>query len=177
MCLLDRDGKPWKDLWSLAQFTYAEELKLNTRLAASRADTPVPSCPPRKQWGFQPAKKARVEGPVVAAMEVEELGGSLAAIKVTGVKRSASGVPRAPRAGGLEPRRVPPAKKGPIEACPLFRVQTPNGMTAAQKAICNEYGLCWFCKKGQHYAKECPEKGKGGQGGDPSEAGPSSRAA
>jgi hypothetical protein len=138
LCCLDRDNHEWTSLHALVRYTFAEELRLKMR---NPTPDPVHAPPhvPDKQWSkrkdewtsSRPNKFRRLETPA----------GTVASLKSPGP----SG---------------PSLRQRPVTECPLFGKASSKEapLTEEDRKVLKAWGLCWFCKKDRHLAKDCPSK-------------------
>jgi hypothetical protein len=149
LCVLDRDGKEWESVHALQQFALVEELRLTYTPVL-----PTYAAPPVRPHSHPSA--SRSAPPVVRPSQWRPSPDN---------KR-----PRAASASLAPPcKRVPAVGKpqgcldqfwgADLAGCEFFGVDGP--LTEGMRKVLREWGICFWCRRGQHLAGSCPHKGKG----------------
>jgi hypothetical protein len=148
LCCLDRDNHEWQSLHALVQYTYAEEVRLQMKRAATNSVSPAPPAKPYKGWTHvgNPDKRRKLDNGSVAfasAQPMDTEDGVVAAVPA--------------------PAGRPVDLTTPVEQCPLFgHVSNKlNPLSREQRAVLDTWGGCYHCKKERRLAVNCSLKEKG----------------
>ena len=145
-CMLDRDNHEWRDLHSLIQFSFGEELRCRPSRAVFSRPSPVPH-----RSGFSPSPKQGSPWTNGNKRARNEGGPSLAVAAAGPANRAANpGNKVAKVYDQSSPRNKP------VELCPRFKYK--GALTPEVKSELSAWGLCWYCRAGRHPAQRCPEK-------------------
>jgi len=142
-CAVDLQGNSWTNLDNLVKFSYGEEIRLQAKSTSFHSSQSRPS---RPFQGFQTAGRT---GKVAVIKDQKRLRGSDEA--------GPSGL-RSQRPCQLPVHKDNPAKKpkSPPEECPFFGKE--GKLSEGAKMVLSEYGLCWYCRRGCHLARDCPNR-------------------